>query len=120
MKRKVWIIVFCMLTACTTPVTTYHNACMQGHARFADQVGCIRANVAMDASKQNDTLVQEYVMTGDMLVKQVHEGKISEDEARLQFVNKLNDIRRRELDMLADEARISRYHAPLWPRFTDC
>ena len=44
------------ITACTTPVSTYHNACIEGNLAFAEQVACIKANVR-ETGLRRDTLV---------------------------------------------------------------
>ena len=91
------------ITACTTPVSTYHNACIEGNLAFAEQVACIKANVR-ETGLRRDTLVQEYLMTGDLLVGQVQRGEITEDQARLQLTRKLNEIKRTQAEIEAAQA----------------
>jgi hypothetical protein len=108
-----------LLAGCTS-VTTYHNACMEMAAPFARQVDCVKANVAQNASMSADTYVQEYLATGDDLVKQVQAGRLTEDRARLEFVKKLNDIKNDELEAEAHQAEISRANEPFFPEFGHC
>jgi hypothetical protein len=114
------LLIAVLLTACATDVTTYHNACLQEFHAFTEQVACVKRDVAADPSLKNDTLVQEYVLAGEVLAKQVQAGKLSEDQARLQFVHRLNDIDQRRADLLAQQARA--YHAEDWdrPHFANC
>lgn len=95
------------LGGCTS-VVTYHNACTEFNHTIAQQVNCVHANVAQNPPMQDDTLVREYLMTGDALAGQVAAGQITEQAAQLRFQQKLNEIRRRELEEQALQAEISR------------
>ncbi len=119
MKRIVMMMALLVCVSCTS-VETYHNACIDGHATIASQVGCVKANILQDDLLKNDTLAQEYIRTGDLLVKQVAEGKISEEEAQLRFVQTLNRVRRDELREQAYRAQIDRANRDLLPRETEC
>jgi hypothetical protein len=116
MKNYLWILgLFTIVTlgGCTT-VTTYHNACTEYNHTIATQVGCVRANVQKNPGMQDDTLVQEYLRTGDMLVQRVAAGQMSETQAQLQFVQKLNQIKQTELNQMAQQARIDRAYDRMW------
>lgn len=107
----------CFLLAACTSVERYHNACLEQNNRIADQVACIKANVAADEYMRDDTLVQEYIKTGDVLVENVANGRMTEREAQLRLVEKLNDMRAQELRNQAYEAEIYRHR---FPRETRC
>lgn len=107
------------LGACTG-LSDYHTACMDGFARLADQVACVRANVEQNASLRDDTLVREYLLTGDLLVTQVADGTMAEDAARLEFLKELNKIEQLDLERRAHEALIDRATRPRIPSFTTC
>lgn len=108
-----------LLAACTT-VTDYHNACMEGFASLADQVACVKSNVAQSEAVKDDTLVQEYLATGDLLVQQVADGKLSEKAARVKFIAALNRIDRIALENMALRARADHLYHRDRPRFTNC
>ncbi len=114
MKKYLFALAaFLVLGGCTT-VTTYHNACTEYNHTIATQVGCVRANVQKNPGLQDDTLVLEYLQTGDMLVQRVANGQMSETQAQLQFVQKLNQIKQIELDLMAKQARIDRSYDRRW------
>jgi hypothetical protein len=119
MIRNAAAALFLLLSACTG-ITTYHNACMDMPAPFAQQVDCVKANVAQNSALASDTLVQEYLATGDLLVSQVRSGEMSEDKARLLFIQKLNDMKRAEAELLARQAEAQRSWDRQWPFYTDC
>ena len=105
---------------CAVDVATYHTRCMENGAAFAEQVACVKAGVASEPSLKNDTLVQEYVLTGEELVKQAHDGKLTEAQARLMFTHRLNDIEQRQADLLAEQARANRAFGADHPHFSTC
>jgi len=113
MIRMILLAAVLVLGGCTT-VTTYHNACTEFNHTIAAQVGCVRANVEKDATLRDDTLVKEYLGTGDLLVQRVAAGQMSETQAQLQFVQKLNQIKQIELDQMAKQARIDRAYDRMW------
>lgn len=114
---SVFLVLF--LAACTS-VETYHNACIEGNATISSQVSCVKANILQDDLLKDDTLAQEYIRTGDLLVKRVAEGKMSEEEAQLKFVKTLNRVRRDELRERAYQATIDRANRDTLPRETVC
>ena len=101
------LLVIILLSACAT-VESYHNACLEQNNRIADQVACIKANVAADEYMRGDTLVREYIKTGEVLVEKVANGQMTEREAQLRLVEKLNDMRGQELRNQAYQAEIHR------------
>jgi hypothetical protein len=117
MKRFIAVFAVLVMAGCAN-VTDFHNACQSGNAAFADQVACVKANINEHGGYANDTYLQEYVMTGEELARQVHAGRISEDQARLQWVEKLNDIRQAQLTETAAQNSINRSWD--WPHYTDC
>jgi len=105
--RFLLLTVVLALGGCTS-VATYHDACVEFNHTIAAQVDCVRANVAEHPPRQDDALVREYLLTGDQLVRHVNAGRMSEYEAQLRFQQKLNEIRRRELEEQALQAEIDR------------
>ena len=121
MKRVLFsLALFLLLGGCAVDVATYHARCMENGAAFAEQVACVRASVASEPSLKNDTLVQEYILAGEELVKQVQEGKLTEAQARLMFTRRLNDIQQRQADLLAQQARAANANDFTRPHFTNC
>lgn len=110
-------IFLCLIIAACTSVESYHNACLEQNNRIADQVACIKANVAADEYMRGDTLVQEYIKTGEVLVEKVANGQLTEREAQLRLVEKLNYMRGQELRKQAYQAEIYRNS---FPRETSC
>jgi hypothetical protein len=108
------------VTACATDVAKYHTGCMEQFHAFADQLACVKTDVAQDTTLKGDTLVQEYLLAGTTLLNQVKAGKMSEDEARLNFTHRLNDIEQRRADLLAQQARAARAWDWDRPHFTNC
>ena len=119
MKALFASVMLLTLAACTT-VETYHNACIEAHNTIAEQVGCVKANITEDNMLREDTLAQEYIRTGDYLVREAAEGRMTEEEAQLRFVQTLNRVRRDELREHAYQAAIDRYHRDQWPAQTEC
>ncbi|MBU0800420.1 MAG: hypothetical protein KKA05_05385 [Alphaproteobacteria bacterium] len=120
MKHVLAFATALLLAGCGTSVTTYHTNCMDAYPDFANQLACVKNNIAADPYQSNDTLVREYLLTGDMLAADVRAGKISDESARLQFLQKLNDIKRIELEQMANESRIRRDMDMRFPRQTTC
>jgi hypothetical protein len=50
----------------------------------------------------------------------VQAGKLTEDQARLQFTHRLNDIQQRQADLLAQQARAASPGDFMRPHFTNC
>jgi hypothetical protein len=113
-------VITILLAACATDVATYHTGCMESFRAFADQVACVKNSVQGDPSLRGDTLVQEYVLAGEALARQVQAGKLTEDQARLQFTHRLNDIQQRQADLLAQQARAASPGDFMRPHFTNC
>ena len=110
-----------MLVGCVAPLTTYHENCMNQPLPFADQVACVKQQITAEgASGYDKGLVSEYLQTGNVLVRKVELGEISEEEARLEFISKLNDVRARDTQMRAQQAAINDYYDRQFPRYTDC
>jgi len=108
-----------ILSACAN-VAEFHSACMKTNTAIAGQVACVKANVAQSPDLQSDTLVEEYLKTGDLLVEQVQTGTISEAEAQMRFIQKLNDIRQQGLREDAYRAQIFEAYYNRFPRHTTC
>lgn len=108
-----------MLAACTG-IDTYYNACTDAYHTIEAQVSCVKANVAQNSMLQDDPLTQEFIRTGDVLVKRVAAGKLSEDEAQLRFVQALNNLRQQGLREQAYQAQIDRANRDMFPRQTQC
>lgn len=118
-KKAAVFSVALWLAGCAS-VSDYHGACMDAYKTIASQLSCIKANLAQDPAMQDDMLVQEYLQTGDLLSRQVQSGKLSEQEAQLRFIEKLNEIRARELQEQAYRAQIDRLYQMSFPRETIC
>lgn len=118
--RNLSFLSFIILSACATDVAKYHTGCMEQFRAFADQLACVKADVAKDDTLKGDTLVQEYLLAGTNLLAQVKAGKMTEDEARLNFTHRLNDIEQRRADLLAQQARAARAWDWDRPHFTNC
>lgn len=97
-----------------------HMGCMESYADFANQVACVRNALSNDPYMAGDTLVQEYLMTGDMLAAEVRAGRIGEDEARLRFMQKLNAVKQAALAQQAQRAQIQSAADLRFPRTTTC
>lgn len=121
-KRILPAIFAFLLSSCAAlpEVGDYHEACMKQFSGFSDEVLCIKRYVAADPAMNGDTLVQEYVMTGEKLASGVQNGTLGPDDARLQLLQKLNDIKQKRLDRLVDEARLQRMNERSFPRGTTC
>ena len=119
MRKYLFFLALALTAGCTT-IETYHTACTEGYDTIAAQVACVRANVAQNPSMQSDTQTQEYLKTGDYLAQQVAEGKMSEKEAQMHFVAKLNQTRQEALREQAYQATIDRANRDMLPRQTEC
>ncbi len=111
--------VLLFLTGCMT-LTATSQGCLKSSPQFAQAVACIDRGVAGNRALRGDSLVQEYVLTARTLEKQVASGKMSEDDARLALVKKLNEVRERDMAEQAAQAQIFNYNRPSLPTFTDC
>ena len=120
MNKAMAILSLCILTACGATMGAQHTGCMDAYPDFANQVACVKNTVIADPYLRDDTLVREYIMTGDLLAEEVRQGRIGEDEARLQFLQKLNEIENRQLQRAATEARMNRDIQKSFPRHTTC
>jgi hypothetical protein len=93
---------------------------MDAYPDFANQLACVKNAVTADPYMRDDALVREYIMTGDLLAADVRQGRLGEDEARLQFLQKLNEIENKKLQRAATEARMNRDIQRSFPRHTTC
>jgi uncharacterized lipoprotein len=110
------------LSACATlpSLSQHHNGCMDSAPTFKGQVDCVAYMVAADPYMRDDTLVREYIQTGEILAAEVARGQMFEAEARLRFVEKLNDVKERQLRRDATETRMMRDMQSSFPRQTTC
>ena len=120
--RGVALAALLFLSACATgpSLSQQHNACMDTAPNFGAQVDCVAYMVAGDPYMREDTLIREYVQTGEILAAEVRNGRLSEQEARLRFLEKLNDIKAEQLRRDATEARMMRDIDRSFPRHTTC
>lgn len=110
------------LSACTSlpSLSQHHAGCMETAPNFKGQVDCVAFMVAADPYLREDTLVLEYVETGEFLAARVARGDIDEQQARLQFLEKLNDVKAAQLTRDATSARMMRDIERGFPRHTTC
>ena len=122
--KKVVFSVLCAsaLSACATlpSLSQHHNGCMDSAPNFKGQVDCVAYMVAADPYLREDTLVREYLQTGEILAAEVARGRLSEQEARLKFIEKLNDVKSMQLQRDATETRMMRDMQSRFPRQTTC
>lgn len=104
------------LAACTT-TADLQNQCAAISGSFAEEVTCLDNLVQTQSHLSSDSFVKEYLLTGKILVQQVQAGEISEDQARLRFARKYNQIR-------LEQQRLSTLSAVEWnalsPTYQDC
>lgn len=121
MRKTGMIILIMMLAGCGgTSLSQYHTSCMNIFPDFPNQLACVHNNIAQDPYRAQDTLTREYLLTGDMLLADMRAGRISEDQARLEFLRKLNQVKAAELDQMARESYIRREMDWRFPRHTTC
>lgn len=116
------LLVVSGLAACASlpSLSQHHNGCVDSAPNFKAQVDCVAFMVAADPYMREDTLVREYIQTGEILAAQVAQGRLNESDARLQFIEKLNDVKARQLQRDATEARMMRDMERSFPRHTTC
>lgn len=102
-----------LLAACGPTLEARHVGCMDMYADFANQLACVKNSMG----GYDNALTREYLMTGDALLADVRAGRMSEEQARLQFLRKLNDLEAESLRRAAYEAEIRR---DVFPRQTTC
>lgn len=107
------------LSGCAS-VSEYYNSCITQSAYIADQVACIKSHVAADDYLRDNTMAQEFIKQGDVLVEKVANGQMTEREAQLKLVEKLNNMKLDELKAQAYQARIDRATRDLFPRQFNC
>jgi hypothetical protein len=120
MRRIVFIPLFVAVAACAPTLGARHTTCMDTAGSFGGQVDCMRNQIAADPYMRDDPLVREYMMTGELLAAEVQRGRLDEENARLQFLQKLNDIEAEQRARSATEARINRDMRDAFPRQTTC
>lgn len=115
---RIWFVALAtlMLGACTT-VEDYYNGCIMQNTYIAGQVACIKGNIAADQYLRGDTYAQEFVRAGDVLVEKVANGRMTEREAQLKLVERLNQMRQ---DLLKDQAYQSQIDRNRFPRDLNC
>ena len=120
--RGVAVVALLLLSACATlpSLSQHHNGCMDSTPDFKGQVDCVAYMVAADPYLREDTLVREYLQTGEILAVEVSRGRITEQEARLKFIEKLNDVKGMQLQRDATETRMMRDMQSSIPRHTSC
>lgn len=105
-----------MLAACTT-TADIQNQCAAISNGFAEEVNCLGNMVATQPHLSGDSFAQEYVLTGRYLVERMNKQEISEDQARMMFARKYNQLR-------LEQQRLNTLSAVEWdalsPRYQDC
>lgn len=109
-------LVTLMLAACTS-VADYYNGCINQNTYIAGQVSCIKGQIAADQYLRNDTYAQEFIRAGDVLVEKVANGRMTEREAQLKLVERLNQMRQ---DQLREQAYQSQIDRDRFPRDLQC
>jgi len=122
MKKYLLITGTLLLSACATgpSISQQHNACMDTAPHFTAQVECVAIMVESDPYLSQDTLIREYLQTGHLLAADVRNGRLSEQEARLRFLEKLNFIKGEQLRRDATQARMMSDMDRRFPRHTSC
>lgn len=114
------VLALLVLAACGTSLSTRHVTCMDTAAAFVDQIECVRTEVAADPYMRDDPMVREYLATGELLAAEVQRGRMDEKTARLQFIEKMNDIETEQRARAAMESQIERNMRDSLPRQTTC
>jgi hypothetical protein len=119
MTKAILIPALLLLSGCMTLTATSQD-CMK-RSKFSGVMQCIDQSVAANRALRGDPLVQEYVLTGRSLEKQVAAGTLGENDARLKLIKKLNEVRERDIaEQAAIAQTFSGNRSPRTPGFTDC
>jgi hypothetical protein len=114
--KKLYLIAALLCVSCTTAADVQQQ-CNAATQNFVDEVSCIEGQVGADPYLGGDSFVQEYVLSGRVLADRVRAGRLTENEARLQFARDYNQL-------LLQQSRRDAYDAMAWerlrPRDTDC
>lgn len=119
MTRKTYFILmmaFC-LTGCVTTqqyaaqspsVSQIQGGCFASREKFEDQTACIQSALSRTAL---NPYAQEYVAYMQSLSTNVRVGKTSEDNARVQLTQKLNQLRQKQNNEFAQQQAIANQQA---------
>lgn len=108
-----------MILVCAACTTTkgLQSECSALHERFVDEVFCLNQKLDQESSLKEDSFAREYILFGKVLSRKVSSGALNEDEARLQFARKYNQL-------LLEQQRYNTLTAveldALSPRYHDC
>jgi len=116
MRLLLLIPVVLACAACTT-TKALQSECAEMHERFVDEVACLSTKMEAEPLLKSDSFANEYILSGKVLARKVQAGVIEEDEARLQFARKYNQL-------LLEQQRYSTLSAveldAISPRYQDC
>lgn len=116
--NKIFVLMAGLLIvgACTT-TQQLQQQCAQISQTFGQEVQCLQNMVSENGLLASDSYAQEYVVTGRVLAQRVAKGEISEDEARMLFARKYNQLQ-------LEQQRLNTLSAAEWralePRYQDC
>jgi hypothetical protein len=122
MRKYAILTVILLLTGCASgpSLSQFHTGCMDAYPDFSNQLACVKNNVANNPSLAASTLTQEYLMTGDVLLADMRAGKISEEQAQLEFLRKLNQVKSVALTQRAQQSVIRQEMDSRFPHYTNC
>lgn len=117
--KKYYVLFFVFLiSGCVTASPQYTNAppsvsqvqggCFASREKFLDQASCIRT--AFTHSDLNP-YAQEYMALLQSLTSKVKSSKLSDDDARLQLTQRLNDLRQKQNTEFAQQQAIANQQA---------
>ncbi len=122
MTKKICFIlmmVFC-LAGCITgqqyatmppPVSQIQGQCMAMFHGFLDQTTCIHGNISSYPHAQPNPFTQEYIAYMHSLSEKVKAKKISGDDARVELIQRLNNLRQRQNREFAQQEALSNQRA---------
>lgn len=119
-KTSLVLLTVVCLTGCVTTqqyaaappsVSQMQGQCMAQFKKFLDQTTCIENGIASYSYAQPNPFTQEYMAYMRTLSTKVKSGQVSEDDARVQLTERLNDLRQRQNSEFAQQQALANQRA---------
>ncbi len=86
-------------------LTQMQGHCFSSYEKFSDQTACIKEEITHYPTSLQNPRIQEYLAYMQVLLTKVKRGVMSSDDARLNLVTKLNELRdKQQLEFQQNDA----------------
>ena len=119
MRNIICMVAVVLLTACVTTqqyaaapsVSQMQGQCLAQFQTFLEQTTCIENYIAQYSHAQPNPFTQEYIAYMNSLSAKVKAGQVTENDARVQLTQRLNELRQKQNTEFAQQQAIANQRA---------